>query len=375
MEPLTACGSEIDACDLFIGLYAHRYGYVPAGALYSITEQEFQWARDQHKPLFCYLVDDAYAWPLSFKEGPPGASQLLAFKQVIRSTLVVDVFQEPLDLAVKVATAVGRHLLSHQTLLAVPANTAQERQQREALSALLEARKDGVLAALRSNPAQQQYFLSLHTRNIEAIHNGELLLSHLLTSDIHLLLGLVKSEIPPLYVKVPGESAPKALPQEPPPRPEYPYVYDPREARIYRTSTHLRPEAPPASAADDPSSNAHAWREQLLRNWLARVLEPLQAALAERRRIAALEREAEARGVLSASRSPKGRVVCPHCEARFETSAQTAERVRCPQCRTHITVVEQVTPIGYEGHQMVDDVCTKCGCSLRSIQRFHYKCK
>lgn len=35
-EPKEACLAEIEACDLFVGLYAHRYGHVPAGSDSSI---------------------------------------------------------------------------------------------------------------------------------------------------------------------------------------------------------------------------------------------------------------------------------------------------------------------------------------------------
>ena len=36
-----------------VGIYAHRYGYVPQGRSISITEEEFAYARDQGKALFC----------------------------------------------------------------------------------------------------------------------------------------------------------------------------------------------------------------------------------------------------------------------------------------------------------------------------------
>lgn len=40
-EPSIACLGEIDQCDLFVGVYAHRYGSIPRGAPVSITEAEF----------------------------------------------------------------------------------------------------------------------------------------------------------------------------------------------------------------------------------------------------------------------------------------------------------------------------------------------
>jgi hypothetical protein len=38
VEPSAACLAEIDECDLFVGIYAHRYGHIPNGSHVSITE-------------------------------------------------------------------------------------------------------------------------------------------------------------------------------------------------------------------------------------------------------------------------------------------------------------------------------------------------
>ncbi len=43
-EPTKACLSEIQSCDFFIGIYAHRYGHVPSGSQISITEVEYNHA-------------------------------------------------------------------------------------------------------------------------------------------------------------------------------------------------------------------------------------------------------------------------------------------------------------------------------------------
>lgn len=37
-EPKEACFAEIEQCQVFIGIYAHRYGYCPEGSDKSITE-------------------------------------------------------------------------------------------------------------------------------------------------------------------------------------------------------------------------------------------------------------------------------------------------------------------------------------------------
>ncbi len=109
-EPITACLAEIDECDLFVGIYAHRYGFVPTGSTTSITETELDHAARSNKPIFCFVVNDDHPWPPKMIEDGVGKERLKALKQRISSDVVRDVFTTPEDLAVKVATAVGRYL-------------------------------------------------------------------------------------------------------------------------------------------------------------------------------------------------------------------------------------------------------------------------
>jgi hypothetical protein len=109
-EPSDVCLSEIDECDLFVGIYAHRYGYVPDGSHLSITESEFDHARKNNKPAFCFLVDEDHPWPPKMIEKEPGRSKLSNFKAKIGSRLARDTFTTPDDLAYKVAAALGRYL-------------------------------------------------------------------------------------------------------------------------------------------------------------------------------------------------------------------------------------------------------------------------
>lgn len=70
------CREEIDASDVFLGIYAHRYGYVPADSSISITEQEFDFAQEHKKPTFCFLIDDEFPWSPKLIELEPGQSKL-----------------------------------------------------------------------------------------------------------------------------------------------------------------------------------------------------------------------------------------------------------------------------------------------------------
>ncbi len=79
-EPLTARIAEIDECDLFVGIYAHRYGFVPKGATTSITETELDHAVRSNKPIFCFVVHDDHPWPPKMIEEGTGIERLKGLK-------------------------------------------------------------------------------------------------------------------------------------------------------------------------------------------------------------------------------------------------------------------------------------------------------
>ena len=111
LEAASACIEEILDSDALIGIYAHRYGYVPSGQSKSITVQEFDFAKEQNKPTFCFVADEEYPWPPKYIETEPGRTRLREFLQRLRETVVTDCFTTPEDLAFKVASSLGRFLL------------------------------------------------------------------------------------------------------------------------------------------------------------------------------------------------------------------------------------------------------------------------
>ena len=124
-EPSEACFTEIDECDLFVGIYAHRYGYIPNGSNVSITEAEFDRANANGKPLFCFLIDEEHPWPPKMIEDEPGKSKLHSFKVKIGSGLVCDTFTTSADLAYKIAATLGRYLTSRDNVVPTATSAPQ----------------------------------------------------------------------------------------------------------------------------------------------------------------------------------------------------------------------------------------------------------
>jgi eukaryotic-like serine/threonine-protein kinase len=111
VDPVTGCLRLVAESQLFLGIYAWRYGYVPPGRERSITAEELEQARRLGKPRFCFVVDETYPWPAAPgvpDEGPEPRERLEALKVSLRSERMVASFTTPEKLALEVVTALRR---------------------------------------------------------------------------------------------------------------------------------------------------------------------------------------------------------------------------------------------------------------------------
>lgn len=110
-EAVPACKEEIAKSDTLVGIYAWRYGWRPEPAGKSITEIEFDFARECGKRCLCYLVDEDYPWPPRLIERGDAAECLREFKAKV-NRLVRSTFRTPDNLAKQVAADISRDLSS-----------------------------------------------------------------------------------------------------------------------------------------------------------------------------------------------------------------------------------------------------------------------
>ncbi|NUO80220.1 DUF4062 domain-containing protein [candidate division KSB1 bacterium] len=111
-EPAKVCDKEVTACDIFVGIYAHRFGFVPKGKKKSITQQEYELAKKLNKPCFCFIISPEHAWPPALIEFEQRAA-LNAFLDVVKKEKVVDHFKEVHDFASKLTSALGKWLAAN----------------------------------------------------------------------------------------------------------------------------------------------------------------------------------------------------------------------------------------------------------------------
>ena len=111
-RPLNRCLDDVSSCDVYVGIFAWRHGYVPKFGnpeQYSITELEYRRALDTGKTCLIFLISDDAPWP-------PAKMELAAISriQALREELmdsdrhIVSMFANADELTRKVNEAVTR---------------------------------------------------------------------------------------------------------------------------------------------------------------------------------------------------------------------------------------------------------------------------
>ncbi len=120
-EPKIVALAEVGKCDLVIGIYAYRYGFIPEGDEISITEQEYLHAKNKGKDILCFVVHEDQPWlPKLAEKDAEKIKKLDNFKTQILKGKTVDFFTTPEDLGMKVATSVHNYLEEHKPEFLIP---------------------------------------------------------------------------------------------------------------------------------------------------------------------------------------------------------------------------------------------------------------
>jgi hypothetical protein len=114
----------VEGANLYIGIFANRYGHVPPGRAVSITELEYNRAVECGIPRLIFLMDPKHRVRAQDVEVGEGAARLAALKKRIGVERVVAFFTSPRDLRVKVADSLAGWLRSREAVPAGPAGAA-----------------------------------------------------------------------------------------------------------------------------------------------------------------------------------------------------------------------------------------------------------
>jgi hypothetical protein len=79
-RPVDVCLRDVRESELYIGLFAWRYGYVPDGYTQSITELEYRAAMDAGIPCLIFLLREDAMWPRNMVDRGAAADSIEAFR-------------------------------------------------------------------------------------------------------------------------------------------------------------------------------------------------------------------------------------------------------------------------------------------------------
>ncbi len=110
-RPLHRCLSDVDACDVYVGIFARRYGYRPPEGnpgQRSITELEYRRAARRGKPCLVFLLDPKAPWLEEQTDNGAEKTRIDDLRRELEKDRLVSYFQSADELAKLVSVAVGQ---------------------------------------------------------------------------------------------------------------------------------------------------------------------------------------------------------------------------------------------------------------------------
>jgi hypothetical protein len=112
-RPLDKCLRDVARSDVYVGVFAWRYGFVPAEGNpdgRSITELEYRRAEETGKPRLVFVLHDDAPWPAAAIDAVSGtakaARQVARLRKELSKARLASFFRSPDDLAREVSVAV-----------------------------------------------------------------------------------------------------------------------------------------------------------------------------------------------------------------------------------------------------------------------------
>lgn len=110
-RPLARCLTDVEASDIYVGIFAWRYGYAPPTDnpdQLSITELEYRHAVKRGKTCLLFLLDPKAHWPKVEIDHGEAQTRIHGLRRELEKDRLVAYFKNPDELATRVSVAVGQ---------------------------------------------------------------------------------------------------------------------------------------------------------------------------------------------------------------------------------------------------------------------------
>jgi hypothetical protein len=207
-RPLDRCVKDVVAADVYLGLFAWRYGYVPEEDNpegLSITEIEYRTAVKHGKSLLIFLLSDQAPWPPKLMDShlatPDRGANIKRLRDRLAKDHMVSLFSSPAQLAGEVSAAVHRLIVETLSDARNPAESSAPRRPTGPLPG--EAGPALSLRSLETGLARASGVARLEKRNAGPIATGFLVEG----KDLHESLGNDLYLATPAHVVGPKEQS------------------------------------------------------------------------------------------------------------------------------------------------------------------------
>jgi hypothetical protein len=142
-RPLARCLKDVEAADVYVGIFAWRYGFVPKGRKKSITELELEHAEATGVPRLVFVLDENAPWLPGRIDSVTGendrGARVAALRRRLGQELLVSSFQNVDQLATLASVAVTLQLASRQSASIAPETVDAVMVNESGMSSILDA--------------------------------------------------------------------------------------------------------------------------------------------------------------------------------------------------------------------------------------------
>ena len=165
-EAISASLKMVDEADIYVGVYAQRYGYIPKGKKrnrkqISITEMEYDRAVKRKIPRLIFVMDKSH--PITIEDiDMENAAKLQKFKDRMQAKNIVNFFKSPAELRGHVLNSLSKYL--EATPVTLPAKESATIDVTAYFNAL--RKRYNVLALEGLTPPQKEEYLQIQLRSV-----------------------------------------------------------------------------------------------------------------------------------------------------------------------------------------------------------------
>ena len=105
-RPLDKCLNDVSSCEVYIGIFALRYGYIPPDNSRSITELEYRRAKQENKKILIFILHEEANWPRKFIDYD-NIKKLQSLTNELMENHLVKFFKSPEELSKLVALSLN----------------------------------------------------------------------------------------------------------------------------------------------------------------------------------------------------------------------------------------------------------------------------